>query len=76
MLIVAGCVVSVSGCVRGRTVFVEEGAPVKIDNARGRVWHLTEDGWRTEGGRTELPDGWYLVPPSFVDGAFDGPDAP
>ena len=62
------------GCVSGRTVFVEEGVPIRVDRAVGRVWTLGSDGvWMTSGDRVRLPDGWYLVPASYVDGNVEGP---
>ena len=35
---------------------------------KARVYTLEADGWRLGGNRVPIPEGWYLVPPSFVEG--------
>jgi len=55
-----------TGCTR--TVLVSEGSPVRIGPcARARVYSLEGAQWRLGDNRVELPEGWYLVPPSFVE---------
>jgi len=49
-------------------VLVSEGSPVRIGPcARARVYSLEGAQWRLGDNRVELPEGWYLVPPSFVE---------
>lgn len=52
-----------------RAVLVPESSPVRIGpNISGRVYVLTPEGdWQLSGNRVEIPEGWYLVPPSFVE---------
>lgn len=54
------------GCAR--TVLVPEGAPVRIGpRVEGRVYARVDGEWELSDNRVELPEGWYLVPPSFVE---------
>jgi len=62
---VALALASASGCAR--TVLVSESSPVRVGPCvRGRVYALVEGEWRL-GSTVTLPEGWYLVPPSFVE---------
>lgn len=54
-----------SGC-GVRTVFVRDGVPVRVSKARGTVLVMLDGQW-TETAACELPEGWYLVHPSFVE---------
>lgn len=55
-----------SGC--SRTVLVSEASPVRIGpQVHGRVYALVKGEWVLSENRLELPEGWYLVPPSFVE---------
>jgi len=55
-----------SGCAR--TVLVAESSPVRVGPCvRGRVYALVGGEWRLGGNAVELPEGWYLVPPSYVE---------
>lgn len=61
-----GAAISAIGCAR--TVLVPEGAPIRIGPATsGRVYTLDDGEWVLSGNRVSLPEGWYVVPPSFVD---------
>lgn len=63
---VALAVASATGCAR--TVLVTEGAPVRIGpNARARVYALERGEWTLSQNPVAIPEGWYVVPPSFVD---------
>lgn len=57
-----------AGC-SPRAVLVPESSPVRIGpEVAGRVYVLTPEGeWQLSGNRVEIPEGWYLVPPSFVE---------
>lgn len=55
-----------SGC--GRTVLVSEGSPMRVGPAtRAQVWTRVQGEWELSASRVEIPEGWYLVPPSFVE---------
>ena len=56
-----------SGC-SVRTVFVRDGVPVRVSKARGTVLVMLDGQW-TETQPADLPEGWYLVHPSFVEEA-------
>jgi hypothetical protein len=63
------CVVLALGLTGGcaRTVLVEEGSLLRVGpDAEIRVWYHLEGEWRDSGTRLRIPEGWYLVPPSFV----------
>ena len=56
-----------SGCTR--TVLVPESSPVRIGpSARARVYALVNGDWVVSDNAVRLEEGWYLVPPSFVEG--------
>jgi hypothetical protein len=62
-----------SGCAR--TVLVSEGSPIRTGpNIKGRVYHRTAEGWELSDNCVQVPEGWYCVPPSFVEQAHE-PDA-
>jgi hypothetical protein len=55
-----------NGCAR--TVLVAEGSPLRIGpKTAGRVYTRVGDEWILSENRVEVPEGWYLVPPSFVE---------
>jgi hypothetical protein len=55
-----------SGC--GRTVLVSEGSPMRVGPAtRAQVWTRVQGEWELSASRVEIPEGWYLMPPSFVE---------
>jgi hypothetical protein len=65
-LFVALALAFASGC--NRVTLVTEGSPIRIGpDARARVYVLTDDGWTLSPDAVEIPEGWYCVPPSFVD---------
>jgi hypothetical protein len=67
--IVLACAVLALACASGcaRTVLVAESSPVRVGPCvRGRVYALVAGEWRL-GSSVTLPEGWYLVPPSFVE---------
>ena len=58
---------SASGC-GPRAVLVPEGAPVRIGpETRARIYVMTDGEWELSANRPEIPEGWYCVPPSFVE---------
>ena len=59
---------SVGACAPGRTVLVADGSPVRIGpRATARVYRLLDGTWSLSAEPVGLPEGWYLVPPRFVE---------
>ena len=55
-----------SGCTR--TVLVPESSPIRIGPAtRARIYAMTDGEWELGANCVEIPEGWYCVPPSFVE---------
>ena len=57
-------VLCASGCAR--TVLVPDGSPMRVGRATGTVLQRIDGEW-VESGETTLPEGWYMVPPRFVE---------
>lgn len=58
--------VFVVGC--NRVALVSEGSPMRIGpDCNTKVYTLTETGWELSPNSVLIPEGWYIVPPSFVD---------
>lgn len=58
--------VCASGCAN-RTVFVPEESPMRVGpSSRLRVYHIIDGVWTLSENRIDIPEGWYLVPPSYV----------
>ena len=75
---VAAAVVCATGCAR--TTLVPEGAPIRIGpNASARVYTVSPpnaDGrreWVLSASPVAIPEGWYVLPPSFVPDETDRP---
>jgi hypothetical protein len=67
---VAAALASASGCAR--TVLVTEASPVRAGpEFTGRVYALVDGEWRLSSGAVQIPEGWYMVPPSFVEGPHE-----
>jgi hypothetical protein len=48
-------------------VFVPEESPMRIGpDSRIKVYHRVNGEWTLSQNRIAIPEGWYLVPPSFV----------
>lgn len=61
-------VIAFASACAPRTVFVEEhgGTVARVGRqTRGHLWVRINGEW-TETQVTTLPEGWYLVPPSYV----------
>ena len=55
-----------SGCTR--TVLVPESSPIRVGPAtRARIYAMTDGEWELSANCVEIPEGWYCVPPSFVE---------
>jgi hypothetical protein len=62
----AAVLASGSGC--SRTVLVPEASPIRIGpQTRARVYTLDGAEWRLSDSPVTIPEGWYCVPPSFVE---------
>jgi hypothetical protein len=58
-------IASAAGCAR--TVLVEENSLLRVGRgAELRVWYHLKGEWVDSEVRLKIPEGWYLVPPSFV----------
>lgn len=56
-----------SGCVSGRVVLVSEGTPTRLGpDVKARIYVLIDGTWTLTDDAVALPEGWYLLPPSFV----------
>lgn len=54
------------GCAR--TVLVPESSPFRIGpETRARIYTMTDGEWRLSDGAVTVPEGWYCVPPSYVE---------
>lgn len=72
-LFAAAALAYAGGCAR--TVLVPESAPIRIGpETRARVYAVDPESkqWRLSENRVEIPEGWYCVPPSFVEDEADG----
>lgn len=66
ILLLALAIAFASGC-GSRTVFVPEESPMRIGpDSRMRVYHRVAGEWTLSENRIAIPEGWYLVPPSYV----------
>jgi hypothetical protein len=81
MLFAALAIASLNGCgaAGNRTVFVPESSPMRIGpKARFKVWIRTQASgeWELSSNEVAIPEGWYIVPPSYVseDNARDNHD--
>ena len=57
-------------CVPGcsRTILVPESSPIRIGkDCRSRVYTMVEGEWIESANTVQIPEGWYCVPPSFVE---------
>jgi len=66
MLLAVLALVSAGGCTR--TILVSESSPVRVGpGCTTRVYTKTDDGWRLSDNSVTVPEGWYCVPPSYVE---------
>ncbi len=56
-----------SGC-GSRAVFIPDQSPVRVGpSVRGKVWMLIDGQWTLSANAVEIPEGMYIVPPSYVE---------
>ena len=68
--IVVACAALAAACAPGcgRTVLVPESSPFRIGpGTRARIYTMTDGEWRLSDDRVTVPEGWYCVPPSYVE---------
>jgi hypothetical protein len=66
ILLAALAVGSVSGC--SRTVLVSESSPMRVGpETKARIYTRQEGEWILSENSVTIPEGWYLVPPSYVE---------
>jgi len=57
---------SASGC--SRAVFIPEASPIRVGpNCKTKVYLLINGEWTLSDNTVVIPEGWYCVPPRFVD---------
>jgi len=67
MLCAVQAIAFASGC-GPRTILVPESSPVRIGpNVKGRVYVREGNEWTLSANDVAIPEGFYLVPPSYVD---------
>lgn len=68
------CAALVLACVSGcsRTVLVNESSPIRIGQVRGTVYASVDGEWRLSENAVTIPEGWYCVPPSFMEAIGNG----
>ena len=68
------CAALVLACACGcsRTILVNESSPIRIGQVRGTVYASVNGEWRLSENAVTIPEGWYCVPPSFMDAIGNG----
>lgn len=65
------CLAVLAGAFAGgcaRAVLIPESSPIRIGpETRARIYAMTDGDWRLSDNRVLIPEGWYCVPPSFVE---------
>lgn len=62
----AAAIASAGGCAR--TILVPEASPIRIGPETVSRIYVRQDGeWVLSQNRVVIPEGWYCVPPSFVE---------
>ena len=55
-----------NGC-GARTIFVPDESPMRVGPRDDlRVYHRVNGEWTLSANAIRIPEGWYLVPPSYV----------
>lgn len=69
-LFVVAAVALPLGCGGSRTVFVPEQSPIRIGPAADmHVYTMVSGQWTLSSNKVRIPEGWYCVPPSYVEEA-------
>lgn len=64
------CVVLVLGFASGctRAVLIPESSPIRIGpETKARIYAYIDGEWTLMDNIVDIPEGWYVVPPSFVE---------
>lgn len=57
-----------SGCGSGRTVLVADDSPIRVGpGTTGPAYQLIDGEWVLGSEPISYPEGWYVVPPRFVE---------
>lgn len=68
LMILSGLVLGFASGCGSRVVLVKESSPVRIGpKAKAKVYAFMDNEWQLSQNEVCLPEGWYLVPPSYVD---------
>jgi hypothetical protein len=55
-----------TGC--SRAGFIPEASPIRVGpDCKTKVYLLINGEWTLSDNKVEIPEGWYCVPPRFVD---------
>lgn len=61
-----------AGC--NRAVLIPESSPIRIGpNTKSRIYSYIDGKWTLMDNNVDIPEGWYVVPPSFVDESKEVP---
>lgn len=64
----AALVIACASACGPRTILVPESSPVRVGpNVVGRVYVREGGEWTLSANAVEIPEGSYIVPPSYVD---------
>lgn len=56
-----------SGC--NRAVLIPESSPTRVGpSTQGQIYMMVDGKWILSDNKVQIPEGWYIVPPSFVEG--------
>lgn len=55
-----------SGC--NRAVLIPESSPTRVGpETEAKVYMLVDSKWILSDNKVQIPEGWYIVPPSYVE---------
>lgn len=71
-LMIFAALVLACACGCSKTILVSESSPIRIGQVRGTVYASVNGEWRLSENAVTIPEGWYCVPPSFMDAIGNG----
>jgi len=71
-LMICAALVLACGFGCSRTILVNESSPIRIGQVRGTVYASVDGEWRLSENAVTIPEGWYCVPPSFMEAIGNG----
>jgi hypothetical protein len=55
-----------TGC--NRAVLIPESSPTRVGPAmQGQIYTMVDGKWILSDNKIQIPEGWYIVPPSYVE---------